>query len=191
MKIDKGEAGYLRQKRKHIATITFLQFMITLGLFVFGVLKEGLTLNLFTIISAVVALPTLYSLTKLIRIYPYQSINEAREIEIAGKTDSLTVLFDLVIKCDRKYVPIRSVVISDNIVCGYTNDRFVKTDPTAAYIKGILEENGIEKVTVRILHDYVSFLSRAEGMQNIANIQGNFRQDKIEKIADLLKERSL
>ena len=191
MKINKGEAGYLRQKRKNIATVTFLEFLITLGLFVFGVVNKGLTFNLFTIIAAVVAIPTLYSLIKLIRIYPYQSINEAREIEIAGKTESLTVLYDLVIKCDRKYVPIRSVVISDNIVCGYTNDRSVKTDPTAAYLKAELENNGIEKVTVRILHDYVSFLSRAEGMQNIATIQGNFRQDKIARIVELLKDRSL
>lgn len=191
MKINKGEAGYIRDKKNRSLLILIIEVVLILSLFLFGLFKNGTALNVFTFLGAIIAIPTLITLFTLMRYLPYCSINEAREIEITGKTEYLTVLYDLIIKSNRRKMSIRAVVISDNIVCAYTRDRSVKSDYVESFIKSKLSDHGISNITVRVFHDYVSFLSRAEGMQNMAAIEGYRSSERVSKIVEILKDISL
>ena len=53
------------------------------------------------------------------------------------------------------------------------------------HIKDILKDNHYDKMTVKIFHDYTAFLSRAEGMNNMAAVEQKEslrREKKIRKI---------
>lgn len=191
MNINKGEAGYIREKKNVLLLILIIESILVLSVFLIGVFKTRTVPSVFTFIAAIIAVPTLITLFKLMRFLPYRSINEARELEISGKTEFLTTLYDLLIKGNRKIMPIRAVVISDNIICAYTNDRSVKSDYAEAFLKNKLSSLGISKITVRVFHDYVSFLSRAEGMQNMAAIEGYSRSERVDTIVEILKNNSL
>lgn len=191
MKIQKGEAGYLKAHKTKIAVETVLSFVLVIGLVVAGYLLNHTKLNWLTLVAVLASLPACRLLVNLIMLVPYHSINEAKEMEISGRTEYLTMLYDLVITSEKKAMPIEVVAISNHTVCGYTSSKKVDTIYAANHIKSILVQNRIEKMTVKIFHDYVAFLSRAEGMNSIASIEQNGNDGREEIIRDLILDISL
>ena len=55
----------------------------------------------------------------------------------------------------------------------------------------MLQKNHCEKVTVKVFHDYVAFLSRAEGMNNIASIDKTDNRKLERKIKKLILSTSM
>lgn len=190
MKVQKGEAGYLQARKKRLIIETVVEFGLIAAFLIVGYIQTKTKMNWFTIIAVLACLPACRTLVNLIMMVPHHSINEATELEISGKTENLTVIYDLVITSEKSAMPIDVVVISENTVCGYTKSPKVSKAYAAEHIKAILEQNGIEKVTVKIFRDYIGFLSRAEGMNNIASIQKQ-DQRRVEKIKSLILDISM
>ena len=190
MKIHKGEAGYIRVQKKKLAIQTVLSFALVAALVITGYLLNHTKLNLLTLVAILGCLPACRTLVNLIMMLGHRSINEATEIEISGCTDQLTPAYDLIITSERKAMPIDAVVISRNTVCGYTKNAKVDTAYAARHIKSILRQNKFDKVTVKIFHDYVAFLSRAEGMNNIAAVE-KYDKKTEEEIREIILDISL
>lgn len=191
MKIQKGTAGYISAKKRHLAMIIGMAVVVVIGLLVAGYMVYDSRLNWLTVIAILICLPVCRMIVNLIMLIPHTSISENTEMEISGKTENLTVLFDLIITSEKKAMKIDAIVISRNVVCGYAKAPKFDTDYAAKHIKSILEQNGIEKVTVKIFKDYVAFLSRAEGMQNIASIEKNEPGRREQEIEQLILDISL
>lgn len=191
MKIQKGTAGYISAKKRQIAMIIGLAVVLIAALLVVGYMKYKTRLNWLTIVAILICLPVCRTLVNLIMLLPYTSISENTEMEISGNAENLIVLFDLVITSEKKAMKIDSIVISRNVVCGYAKSPKFDTDYAAKHIKSILEQNGIEKVTVKIFKDYVAFLSRAEGMQSIASVERNEPGRREKEIEQLILDISL
>ena len=191
MKIQKGTAGYISAKKRWIAMMIGVAAVLIIGILVTGYVLYDSRLNWLTIVAILICLPVCRTLVNLIMLLPYTSISENTEMEISGKTENLTVLFDLIITSEKKAMKIDSIVISRNVVCGYAKSPKFETDYAAKHIKSILEQNGIEKVTVKIFKDYVAFLSRAEGMQSIASIEKNEPGRREKEIEQLILDISL
>lgn len=189
MKIHKGEAGYLSSRKKRLIIETILEFGIVIALLVVGYIQTKTRMNWFTIAAVFMCLPACRTLVNLIMVFPHKSIDETIKCEIAEKTEHLTVIYDLVVTSEKKSMPIQAFVISENTVCGYTKNPMVSKSYAAEHVKKILEQNGIEKVTVKVFKDYVGFLSRAEGMNSIAAIQKQ-DQDRIDIIRALILDIS-
>ena len=191
MKIQKGTAGYVSAKKRRLAMLIGGAAVLIIGILVAGYMIYDSRLNWLTIIAILICLPVCRTLVNLIMLLPHTSISETTEMEISGKTENLTVLFDLIITSEKKAMKIDSIVISRNVVCGYAKSPKYDTDYAAKHIKSILEQNGIEKVTVKIFKDYVAFLSRAEGMQSIASIEKNEPGRREKEIEQLILDISL
>ena len=67
-------------------------------------------------------------------------------------------------------MPVDAFVISDHTVCGFSSSRKTDDAKVSAYLKELLKNNHVEKVTVKVFHDYTAFLARAEGMNNIMTV---------------------
>lgn len=68
---------------------------------------------------------------------------------------------------------------------GYASNPKTDEAALARHIKDILKDNHYDKMTVKIFHDYTAFLSRAEGMNNMAAVEQKEslrREKKIRKI---------
>ncbi|MCU6685453.1 hypothetical protein OCV99_02600 [Dorea acetigenes] len=191
MKIEKGQPGYLKAERNKLLAQTLIEFVIVVVLLIVGYVQTGTKLNLFTLVAVLGCLPASKVLVELITIFPYKTIDADKAAEIKEKTPLLTTAYDMVLTSREKIMPVDAIVISGGTICGYSKSKKVKPEETASYIKKMLQENRFDKVTVKIFPDYVAFLSRAEGMNSIAEIEREDTRKKEKKIRKIILSLSM
>lgn len=191
MKVTKGEAGYLRQRKIQLIIKTILEFGIVIALVALGFWQTKTKLNWLTLVAVLGCLPASKALVQVITIFPYASIAEETADQIKSKAAQLTTVFDLVITSEKKIMPIDSFAIWDNTICGYTSSQKVDAAYAGKYIKQMLSQNQYTKVSVKIFTDYTAFLARVEGMQNIAVVDQSDTKKKEATIAHILMNISL
>lgn len=190
MKLQKGEAGYLGGRKKQLILAMLMYLVVIGGCLIIGYLQTKTRLNLFTFAAVLICLPACRTLVNLIMVIPHPSIEEQVKAEIDGKTEHLKVVYDLIVTSEKNAMPIQAFVISNNTAIGYTKSFKVNKTYAAEHIKQILEQNGIEKVTVKVFRDYSAFLSRAEGMNSMASIDQS-PLERADQIASLILDISL
>ena len=184
MKIQKGDAGYLRRRKRLLILEAVVSFGLVAALVIAGYVTTKTKLNLLTVVAVLGCLPASRILVNLIMVMPHDSIDEATELEISAVTEELTVVYDLVITSEKKAMPIAAVAIYNNTICGYVPVK--KVD-----VKSIMKQNQFDKVVVKLFHDYKAFLTRAEGMNNIASVEQQDTRKHEEMIKGLLLDISL
>lgn len=191
MKIKKGNAGYLSSRKKHVILKTVAMFGIVIALVVLGIVQTGDRLNWLTLVAVLGCLPASKSLVEMIMLVPHPSISKEMAAEIAEKTNLLTVAYDLVFTSEKSVMPIESIVISDNTICGYASSKKVDAAFAAKHIKQILYANQFTHVSVKIFDNYTAFLTRAEGMNNIESVEKSDTKKKEEAIRNVILNISL
>ena len=187
----KGDAGYIRKQKRFLIFKTILQFGVVAALFVLGLVQTKTRLNLLTVVAVLGCLPAAKTLVQLIVIIPYKSISQEKHADLEQKAPDLTKSYDMVVTDSKHFMPIESLVILDNTVCGYASHP--KTDVNVAnkHIKEILVQNQYDKVSVKIFNDYTAFITRAEGMQNMAAVSRPDTKKKEEGIKRVICQISL
>ena len=191
MKVAKGNPGYIKNRKRKVILKTVLQFGIVVALLVLGIMETKSRLNLLTLVAVLGCLPASKSLVEVIMLFPHRSINQSVSDEIQEKTSELTVAYDLVFTSEKHIMPVDCVVISDNTFCGYTSNEKTDTVFAAKHIKQILYANQFTNVSVKIFDNYTAFVTRAEGMNNIAAVEKNDTKKKEEKIRQVILNISL
>lgn len=191
MKIIKGNAGYLAARKKRAILKTTLEFGIVIALLVLGIMETGDRMNWLTIVAVLGCLPAAKALVEVIMLWPHRTIERETAQEIAAKTEFLTTAYDLVFTNEKNIMPVECIVISNNTICGYAPKGKTSVDVAAKHIKQMLEQNQYTKMTVKLFENYTAFLSRAEGMNNIASVEKNDTKKKEERIKQILLNISL
>ena len=191
MKINKGDAGYITSRKKKVIAKAIIQFGIVAALVALGIWQTGDKMNWLTIVAVLGCLPASKTLVEVITIFPYKTIEKQIADEIASKTELLTVSYDMVLTTKDHFMPIDSVVISNNTICGYTSSEKVDTVYTAKHIKQMMHNNKFNDVSVKIFDNYTQFLTRAEGMNNIAAIDKNYSKQHEAALKNLILNLSL
>ena len=191
MKIEKGLPGYLKARRNKILIQTLVEFGLVLLILAIGLLYYHTRLNVFTVVAVVGCLPASKALVELIAILPYQSVEPQKAKEIEEKSSLLTTAYDLLMTSREKIMPVDAVAISGHTVFGYAPNKKTNPEDAAAYIRKTLSENHFDKMTIKIFPDYVPFLSRVEGMQNIMEIEQSDTKKKEEAIRRILLNISM
>ena len=119
MKIQKGDAGYLRRRKRLLILEAVVSFGLVAALMIAGYVTTKTKLNLLTVVAVLGCLPASRILVNLIMVMPHDSIDEATELEISAVTEELTVAYDLVITSEKKAMPVAAVAIYNNTICGY------------------------------------------------------------------------
>lgn len=191
MKTRKGEAGYLRRRKRLLILETVISFGLVAALVIAGYVSTKTKLNLLTVVAVLGCLPASRILVNLIMVMPHDSINEATELEISAVTGEITVAFDLVVTSEKKAMPIAAVAIYNQTICGYVPAKKVDLTYATNHIKSIMKQNQLDKVAIKLFHDYKAFLTRAEGLNNIASVEQKSSQKQEEMIKELLLDISL
>ena len=164
-KTEKGMPGYLNYKRKIEIIRTLAYFGIVIAILLLGYFQTGTKLNLLTVVAIVGCLPS--------------------------KTDLLTVCYDMVITSRDHIMPVDCIVISGHNIFGYTHYNKVNTTELADHIKTILAQNGYKGFQIRILNEYKPFITRAEGLNNIAAVEQEDTKTKEETVRGLILNISM
>lgn len=187
----KGNAGYIRKQKRFLIFKTILQFGVVAALFVLGLVQTKTRLNLLTVVAVLGCLPAAKTLVQLIVIIPYKSISQEKHADLEQKAPGLTKSYDMVVTDSKHFMPIESLVILDNTVCGYTSHSKIDVNVANKHIKEILVQNQYDKVSVKIFNDYTAFITRAEGMQNMAAVSRPDTKKKEEGIKRVICQISL
>ena len=187
----KGESGYISSKKRRVIIKVVLEFGIVIALLLLGIHQTGDRLNLLTLVAVLGCLPASKALVELIMIVPHHSIEKEKAEEISNKIKLLTVAYDLVLTSEQHIMPIDVLVITDNMICGYTSSQKIDIAFAAKHIKQMLSVNGMNNVTVKLFDNYTAFLTRAEGIQNIASVEKRDTKKKEEQIKQVILNISL
>lgn len=190
-KVQKGTPGYLNYKRKVEIIRTVIYFGIVAAIFFLGYFQTGTRLNLLTVVAVVGVLPSAKALVGVIARFPYKSIDSDMASDIASRTEHLTVCYDMVITSEEKIMPVDCIVISGHNIFGYTHYKKVDLNMLAKHIKQILELNHFKGLGVKILNEYKPFITRAEGLDNIAAVEKEDTKATEEAVRNLILNISM
>lgn len=190
-KKEKGTPGYLDYKKKVEILRTVIYFGIVAAVFFLGYFQTGTRLNMLTVVAVLGCLPSAKALTGVITRIPYSSIDSKRAEDIASKTSHLTVCYDMVITSEEKIMPVDCIVISGHNIFGYTRSRKVDLKALSQHIRKILAMNHFTDYTVRVLNEYTPFITRAEGLDNIAAVEKEDTKETEEAVRHLILNLSL
>lgn len=171
MRLTKGNSGYIQAKKKREITKTCIEFGMVLVVFLTGYLTTKTRLNLLTVAAVLGCLPAAKALVGVIMLLPHHSMEKEKVEEIERKAPKLVKAYDMILTSYEKIMPIDSIVIFENIVCGYTSSSKVDVNSTASYIKKMLGNDRYDKVSVKIFTDYKTYMTRVEGMENMAEAE--------------------
>ena len=191
MKVAKGDAGYIRTRKRKILLKTVLEFGIVAALLILGIIETGTRQNLLTVVAVLGCLPASKALVELIMVLPHRSISEEMTTEIERNANLLTRAYDMVFTSEKKIMPMEAIVISGNTICGYTSNAKVDMNVITKHLKQYLHANRYDKVSVKIFDNYTAFATRAEGMNNIAAVEKDDTKRHEEGIKQILLNISL
>lgn len=191
MKVAKGDAGYIRARKRKILLKTILEFGIVIALLILGIVETGSRQNLLTVVAVLGCLPASKALVEFIMMLPHHSIAEEMAAEIDLNAELLTRAYDMVFTSEKIIMPVEAIVISGNTICGYSSNAKVDMNFIAKHLKQYLNTNKFDKVSVKIFDNYTQFVTRAEGMNNIASIEKNDTKRHEEGIRQILLNISL
>lgn len=186
MNVKKGQPGYIKARKQRYLLIAIVEFAVVAALVIAGYIVTGSKMNLVTVVAVLICLPASKMLVEFITMAPYKGIDAKKHKEIEAKAPLLIKAYDMIVTSEETVMPISAVVISDRVVCGYTASEKVDTEKAAAHIRQMLRQNQFDQMTVKIFRDYIAFLSRAEGMNRIAQIEPSDSPDTEEHIKNLI-----
>lgn len=191
MKAKKGQCGYIRGRKRTYLYWAAAEFAVVAILIAVGYLKTGTKLNLMTAAAVLVCLPAAKMLVEFIVMVPYPSIAAQKQEEIQTKGALLTNAYDLILTSPDGIMAVDAIVILDRTVCGFTSNEKTDEMQTAAHIRKFLRQHQLDKITVKIFHDYTAFLARVEGMNNIASVDSPETKKKEQEIRSIILSISM
>ena len=190
-KAERGKPGYIDSLKKKYLIISIVEFAVVAAVFALGYFQTGSRLNLFTVLAILGCLPACKNLVEYIVVVPHKGIEIAKYDEIEEKAPNIIKVYDLVVAGQSKLMQLDAVAISGSTVIGYTSSEKTDEVKLADYFKKLFEAGGYTKITVKIFHDYNAFLTRAEGMNNIATVDKQGIKKRERKLRSLIYNSSL
>lgn len=189
--MNKGDIGYLNNVKKREWIKCSIQWGLVIGLLVVGFITTETKLNWLTFVAILGCLPASKTLVGVIVKLPIKSLDKAKIEQIESASKLLTTSYDVILTNKDKIMPISCIVISGTTVYGYATSGKVGPNEAANYMKSFLGQNDCGNVNVKVFQEFVPFLSRVEGLNNIASVDKRDTKEVEEKIKYVLKLYSM
>lgn len=156
----KGEFGYLdyRKKVSIIRTVTCL--IITVALFVTGLIINGSQKNIFSILAALGCLPTGWSAVNMIMFLKGKGCSKEAYEKIQAVRGGLLIHYDHVITSYEKNFNVAASTVLDKNICALTEDRTVDTVDVEKHIKKMMAQNGYSNYSIKVFDKLDAFTDR-------------------------------
>ncbi|MEZ3445430.1 MAG: hypothetical protein K1W30_09945 [Lachnospiraceae bacterium] len=161
----KGEFGYPPYERKRVALRTIVYFLISIAVFLLGYFSTGKKENLLTIVAVLGLLPSSKSFVSAVMYFRIPQYSETVYQEIAEQAGEVSVIYSMYLTSYRLNFPVNCFAVRGNNLIGYTE--FPNCDAAACeeHIQGILKQNSIKNVTIKIFHEKSRFMERLTQLQ--------------------------
>ncbi len=163
----KGSYGYLKNRKVYTALRTVLFFLLSIGLYVIGLVTTGSNKNLLTIVAILGCLPACKSAVNFIIFLMAKGCSEGLYQTLKDYDDKIDTLYDLYFTSYQKNYPISHMALKGGILCGITENPTCDCQAVEKHLEQLLVQEGIRGVTVNIFSQedkYIDRLSRLMAM---------------------------
>ncbi len=181
--LGKGTSDYLKTQKKYEVLRTILYFLISASLFIAGYLQTGERVNLLSVIAVLGCLPACKSLISAIMFCRYNSLDENTVKRIASAEKGLNGLYDMVFTSYKVNYQINHLVVCDNTICGYSNQKAFDETAFKEHLDGLLKLDGHNHITMKVFTDLEKYLLRLEQLQTLhSENEGNGKEALIQTL---------
>lgn len=186
-KINKCDYGYLKDKLKKEIIKTLILFIVPICILIFGILKEGSRMNIFTLIAVLGLLPAANNFVTLIMVIKAQKWICAEDLykKIKDSVDDnrVKIRYDLYMTGYEKSFPIQSICCIGNSLFGYS---FAKINESKfeEHLKPLLSQNGLKVGNVKIFDNEDKYIQRLIGAISSVS-ESNDEQESLQDDHDL------
>lgn len=173
----KGQKGYYKiQKRKELL-LTVLFFGIVLAVFLAGILTVKSRLNVMTVVAIVGVLPASKKALFFFMICKKKECSESRYAKICAHQGSVPGIFELLITSPKKAHPIDAIHVRGGEMIVLTHDEKCDIKDFLELVTGILKNNHLEKVHVKVFTKDNPYLERLEYFNQTVGKEGEETSD--------------
>lgn len=122
-KLERGEYGYLKNRKQKALFGTILMVLIGLVIFAVGLLLNKMeATNVFTVIAVCMVMPAAKYFVSYVVMFPYHPMNEEtkRRMESYAKEGD-TILYDVVFTSSEKVMHLDCIYVTDHQLIGYSS----------------------------------------------------------------------
>ena len=119
---ERGEFGYLKEKKQKSLTGTFFMVFIGIVIFTTGLLLNKMEVrNLFTVIAVCMVIPAAKYFVSYVVLFPYKPTDgETKERLDSYAKEGDTVLYDVVFTSSEKVMHLDCIYVTGHQIIGYT-----------------------------------------------------------------------
>lgn len=165
MSIQKGDYGYIRNRKKNALIGVFMMVAIGLIVFLIGLLLNDMSnRNVFTVAAVLFVLPGAKFLVRFIVTFPYNSVEKERYDNIKSHVgENMQLYADMIITSSEKVMHLDFVVVGNRQVIGLVG----RDKQDISYIRKYLSDgvgNWGESYKVKILDSEKIFLKELDSV---------------------------
>lgn len=144
-KLERGQYGYLKEKKQKAVFGTFLMVLIGLAIFVTGLLLNKMeATNVFTVIAVCMVMPAAKYFVAYVVLFPYKPIEpETKERLDSYAKEGDTMLYDVVFTSSEKVMHLDCIYVTGHQIIGYTSRAKDKVQIIQDYFKKELKLRAI------------------------------------------------
>lgn len=122
-KLERGEYGYLRQKKQKSLGGMLLMVLTGIVIFVVGLLLNKMeATNLFTVVAVCMVMPAAKYFVSYVVLFPYQPMTEETKKRLAAYAEKKdTILYDVVFTSSEKVMHLDCIYVTNHQIIGYTS----------------------------------------------------------------------
>lgn len=135
--LERGEYGYLKQRKQKALFGTFCMVLIGVAIFVLGLLLNKMEVtNLFTVIAVCMVMPAAKYFVSYVVLFPYAPMSEETAKRLASYAkDGDTLLYDVVFTSAEKVMHLDCIYVTGSQIIGYTSGKKDKVQIIKDYLK--------------------------------------------------------
>lgn len=171
-KLERGEYGYLKSKKKDVLVHTILMVLIGVAIFIIGLLLNKMEArNVFTIIAICMVLPAAKSFVSVIILFPYKAMDRATKERLDSYAKvSDTILYDVVFTSSEKVMHLDCIYVTGYQIIGYTSRAKDNIQVIQDYFKKELKLRGIAySVYIATEEKQIKDRMKLRGEENVIN----------------------
>ncbi len=187
-KINKGQPGYYRNRKKKFGLICLIGFLLVFSTYFAGYWITGTNKNLLTVLAMIIFIPTAKFLIDYFMIPWKGFVTNEDYIEVEKACEPLPIYAELVITASEKRYNIAYLLVDkDENIIAYTKDEKADKDAFKKGVTNFLNYYNFDS-KVQLFNDYDGFIARCKELSE-ANREITDKDD--EHIALVLSKISI
>lgn len=159
-KVQKGQFGYLAYKKKFSTIITFGMFALSLAIYLMGYFTTKTNANLLTVVAVLGCLPASKSAVSMIMFIKAKGASKEDKTAIEDVINKLNGFYDLFFTGYQKNFPTNHLTVTQNSIIAYSSDEKITEKDFNDHIKGLLNKERIQDITVKLFTDRQKYCNR-------------------------------